>query len=61
MLSVLGGKKITTLYDGNAHKGSNVYLWNGMDAHNLPQPSGVYLVKVKTDTSVKTRKIILIK
>ena len=55
------GKKIRTLYNGFAGSGLNKIVWDGTGSDNRVVPSGIYFVRLKTETKILTRRITLIK
>ena len=50
------GKKIQTIHNGKMEAGRHLFNWNS----NL-NPSGIYFSVLKTNNSVKTKKLMLIK
>jgi len=49
--------------EGNKEKDSGYYkiVWNGLDKNGLEVGTGVYLVQMKADEFIATRKMLLIK
>ncbi len=54
------GQKVMALFN-DVVKGSKELVWSGRDSNNHKMGSGIYFVKVKTDSVATTRKIILLK
>lgn len=52
----LTGQEIATLVSDNLNKGDYIYSWNAGSV-----ASGVYLYELRTSTSVKTKKMILLR
>jgi hypothetical protein len=50
------GQKIETLFSGNNEAGINELTWNAQ-----PYPSGLYFIKITTNTGMDVRKVILLK
>jgi hypothetical protein len=50
------GKKVATLQKGNFEPGQHKAMWNGQN-----YPSGVYLIRIKTEDYSQLRKVILMK
>lgn len=61
----LKGRKIKTLTDGNQSAGGHSVIWDGFDDSGLPCTSGIYFVKIYTESCngkyTSTRKLILLK
>ncbi|MCZ7608684.1 MAG: T9SS type A sorting domain-containing protein [Ignavibacterium sp.] len=55
------GKEITTLLDKEISPGNYSISWEAKDNYGFPLPSGVYLIVLQTNNSIKTSKTILIK
>jgi len=55
------GQKIKNLIHGMAKSGVNTVVWNGRDNDNKPVTSGIYFVKLKTESQNIVRKLILLK
>jgi len=54
----LRGRRVRTLLDGDLHPGTTI-VWDGRDDRGIPQPSGIYLLVLKTEVSMERRKIML--
>ncbi len=57
----LSGQEIRTLVQRNQPAGRYSVEWNGTDNLGLPVSSGIYLYQIRTQKSVQTRKLMLIK
>ncbi|MCD6595894.1 T9SS type A sorting domain-containing protein, partial [bacterium] len=55
------GKKIFTLADGNFGVGKHTEFWNGTDNNGIAVPSGIYFVKLKSEQTTITGKMLLLK
>ncbi|MBI5463341.1 MAG: T9SS type A sorting domain-containing protein [Ignavibacteriales bacterium] len=55
------GQEIATLVDGNRGAGEYRAVWNGRNQYGAPASSGMYLVRMTTESFVQTRKILLLK
>ena len=55
------GQKVRTLYNGIQLTGAHTAVWDGRNDFGQAVASGIYLYQLKTETSVKTRKMTLIK
>ena len=55
------GEKIITLLNKNVEKGKNFVLWNGKNKDNRKMSSGVYFYQIKTQNSIITHKMLLLK
>ncbi len=55
------GKEITTLLDKEISPGNYSINWEAKDNYGNSLPSGVYLIVLQTNNSIKTAKTILIK
>lgn len=56
----LSGRLVTTLADGMMTAGSHMIEWNGRDASNGLVPSGIYMYRLRTGSSVLHRTMLLI-
>lgn len=63
LLSVydLTGKLVRTLANRTYDQGNHVLIWNGNNAASLAMPSGVYLIRLKTEDTIQTRKSMLVR
>ncbi|MBC8216435.1 MAG: T9SS type A sorting domain-containing protein [Candidatus Marinimicrobia bacterium] len=57
----LTGRLVKTLLNDKLEPGYHSVVWNGKDAHGQPVASGMYLYQLKTDTFMKTKKLVLLK
>ena len=55
------GQKILTLHKGHLSAGWKNFTWQGLNAEDKPVPSGVYVVQMKTDKYVTSRKMNLVR
>lgn len=55
------GQQVTTLENGYHDPGIYETTWDGTDATGHTVSSGVYFYRLKTDTQVQTRKMLLLK
>ncbi len=56
------GKKIKTLFTGNA-EADRLYnfLWNGVNENGKSVASGIYFYKLETGTKIETKRMLLVK
>jgi hypothetical protein len=57
----LKGELISTLLDKIQTQGWHTVLWNGINHHGEHAPTGLYLVRIKSDNERKTKKLLLLK
>ncbi len=57
----VSGRFVTTLLDENRGAGQHVARWDGRDARGRASSSGVYFVRLESDGTTETRKIVLLK
>lgn len=55
------GQKVRTLVDEVRSAGEHRVKWNGRAGDGQQVPGGVYLYRLRTDTGVETRKMILLR
>ena len=55
------GQQIRTLYKGVRPKGGYYVTWNGLNNLGEPMPSGIYMVQLRAEDHVYTRKMILVR
>jgi len=55
------GQKIKTLFDGVAHSGKNLLVWNGIDDVNQAVGSGIYFSRITTAHEETSKKLMLLK
>jgi len=54
------GREITQLVKANQASGFNSVQWNATDNYGKPVSAGVYLYRIKTDSFIQTKKMILL-
>ncbi|MBC8216437.1 MAG: T9SS type A sorting domain-containing protein [Candidatus Marinimicrobia bacterium] len=57
----LMGRVVRELVSSKKPAGTHNIIWNDTDAHGQPVASGMYLYQLKTDTFMKTKKLVLLK
>lgn len=57
----ISGREIQTLIKGAQSAGFKKITWNGSDSFNRPVSSGVYIIRLETDTKVMSQKMMLIR
>lgn len=55
------GRRIATLFDGEPRPGLNRLSWNGRNEDGSQAASGVYFVKLISDSEIRTKKAILLR
>jgi hypothetical protein len=55
------GKEIKTLLDKELSPGQYDITWDAKDNNGEPLPSGLYIIVLQTNNSIKTNKVILLK
>jgi len=55
------GRRIARPWSGPRTAGSHVVVWDGRDRSGRPAPSGVYVVRLRLDDEVRTRKLELLR
>ena len=55
------GQLVRTVFRGRLARGRHVLTWDGLDLRGMPTSSGVYFVMLEAGTSVRTRKLLLVK
>lgn len=55
------GRRVSLLADRRFAAGSHDVIWTGMDDHGRPSPSGVYLIRLETETERRTAKAMLVR
>ncbi|MCX6827542.1 MAG: S8 family peptidase [candidate division Zixibacteria bacterium] len=55
------GRKVATLFEGQIQPGRHTVIWHGENNYTQPVPSGVYFYRLKTDTAVFSKKMLLLK
>lgn len=57
----LGGRKLATLWEGEARPGAQRVRWDGRGRDGRPTPPGVYLVRAEVGGTAITRRITRLK
>ncbi|MBN2226390.1 MAG: S8 family peptidase [candidate division Zixibacteria bacterium] len=60
VINVLG-QEVTTLLDETMAAGTQSIVWDGVDKNGRPVASGMYFYRLKTDSGVQTRKMLMLK
>jgi hypothetical protein len=55
------GQRVRSLYNGAVHWGYNSFPWNGKDDNGITLTAGVYFYRLKTERSVVTKKMIMLR
>lgn len=55
------GQRVKTLFSGLHPAGFHSWIWDGTNERNFTVTSGIYLVRLKSQNSMTTRKILFIK
>jgi len=55
------GQKVRTLVNENKSPGYYDITWNGRDDSGVPVASGIYFYRLKTESYIKTRRMVLIR
>ena len=55
------GQRVTTLVDGKRHAGQHIINWSGIDSKGRPVSSGIYFLRLSTESYSKTLKMMLMK
>ncbi|HDR04531.1 MAG TPA: T9SS type A sorting domain-containing protein, partial [Candidatus Marinimicrobia bacterium] len=55
------GRQLSQLYHGYQTAGSHQLSWNAQNNDGLPLSSGVYILRLQSDTKLQTQKVVLIK
>lgn len=55
------GRRVATVFDGEASTTEGVASWDGLDASGRPVASGVYLVKMRTGEWLTTHKMSVLR
>jgi flagellar hook assembly protein FlgD len=56
----ISGRVVRTLADGMAQAGVHTAVWDGRDDAGRSVPSGIYLLRVRSEAGTQTRKMILV-
>ena len=57
----INGQQASELVSGFRQAGRHTVIWDGMDESGVALPSGVYIYKLESGSSIKVRKMIYIK
>ena len=55
------GHLIRTLVNGQYPTGRHTVTWNGCDSQGRAMPSGIYLVRLETESGIQSRKMTLVR
>ncbi|MDP8208992.1 MAG: T9SS type A sorting domain-containing protein [Candidatus Electryonea clarkiae] len=55
------GRQVTTLLDSRKPPGFHTISWNGASASGTPVSSGLYFIRLETNSFSQTRKIVMLK
>ncbi|HMA61592.1 MAG TPA: FlgD immunoglobulin-like domain containing protein [bacterium] len=55
------GQRVRTLYSGNLKAGVHTVQWDARDNHGNQVSAGVYIYRMSTPHTNKTKKMILLK
>ena len=55
------GRRVAVLYHGRLEPGRHEFVWNGADVRDMPLPSGVYRVRLRTEQGVRTHAMTLLR
>ncbi len=57
----LRGRRIARIVDGWQEAGEHRRLWRGRDERGQPVAAGAYILRLQTETGVRTRKIMMVR
>jgi flagellar hook assembly protein FlgD len=57
----VAGRRVATVWEGRAAAGENRISWAGKDDAGRAVPSGVYFLRVRAGTEVRTTKLTILK
>ena len=57
----VAGELVKTLFNGLQNKGKNILIWNAKNNENESVPGGLYIYSVKTENSIYSKKMMLLK
>lgn len=57
----INGHAVCELVNTAQHAGEYSVVWNGRDGQNQQVSSGIYICRLETNTSVQSRKMLLLK
>ncbi len=62
-LSVINilGQEVSVIFDEYAQPGNHTIRWDGVDKNNSKAASGIYFYRLETDSSVDTKKMLMLK
>jgi YD repeat-containing protein len=55
------GRRLANLFDAIANPGFTHVLWNGRDGHGFTVPSGVYFVRVRSERTAASIRMVLVR
>ena len=55
------GELVKTLFNGYQNKGNKSVVWNSVNNENELMPGGLYIYSVKTENSIYSKKMMLLK
>lgn len=55
------GRRLKTLVANAQQAGYYSVIWDGLDNHNLPVTTGIYIYKIQAGSFVSFRKMIILK
>jgi len=55
------GRQVTTLVNGRQDAGDHQVIWSGESSTGIPVSSGIYFVRMSTETGVQSAKMLLLK
>ncbi len=55
------GRQVAKLVDQNLRYGTHKVVWNGMSDRGIPLASGIYFVRLKTDSFTDCKKMVFVK
>jgi predicted acyl esterase len=57
----IAGREVRTLYSGYTPAGNHVIAWDGRDNAGAAVPSGMYVVHVRSENMIQSRKVSLVR
>jgi alpha-tubulin suppressor-like RCC1 family protein len=61
MIFDIFGRTVKELYNGRQLAGSYQIYWNGTNENGMKASSGVYMIRMQTETTIKIQKVIFMK
>lgn len=55
------GSRVVHLAEGLFAAGTQSLAWDGFDGRGRPMPSGIYLLRVESESGVAVRKVVLVR